>query len=69
MYLRDLKLSKQTKWLDFKERRKNIIEKYLVVKRRSMAMSIVTRQVGIYQCLVKCKEAIAKEKKNRQFKM
>jgi hypothetical protein len=69
MYLRDLKLSKQTRWSDFKERRKEIIEKYLVVKRRSMAMSIVVRQAGIYQCLVKCKEAIAKEKKNRKFKM
>ena len=48
MYLRDLKLSKQTRWSDFKQRRKEIIEKYLVVKRRSMAMSIVVRQAGIY---------------------
>jgi hypothetical protein len=34
MYLRDLKLSKQTKWQDFKERKAQAIEKYLIVKRR-----------------------------------
>lgn len=52
MYLRDVKLSKQGKWADFKQRRKQIVEKYLIVKRRSMAMSIVVRQVALYKCLV-----------------
>lgn len=69
MYLRDLKLNKKNKWKEFKVRRSIIIEKYMIVKRRSMAMSILARQIHLFKCLKATKAAMAINKENRRFKM